>query len=403
MRALRILFFMALALAVHAADDPLDKLDDALRISTLNDEVGARLSGLLDLEEYHFHQPAPGLIESKSGNLFNPRLTLFLDVQLGSRLYLFAQGRLDRGFDPGDETAQVRLDEYALRFTPWDDARLNLQVGKFATVIGNWVGHHLSWENPFVTAPLPYENRTIIYDSWAPSSARNFLYRHYYQSYDALPIIWGPDYGSGVSAFGRLGKFEYAVELKNTALSSAPYSWDATAVNFDHPSVNARFGYRPNEAWNFGFSASDGVYLLPEAEHTLPRGTGLGDYRERLLGQDISFAWHHWQLWAEVYEVRFDVPHVGNADTLAYYVEAKYKFAPQLFGALRWNQQFFGNISDGYGGSTPWGQDTWRLDAALGYRFTAHTQFKLQYSLQHEVIAERNLANILAMQFTVRF
>jgi hypothetical protein len=403
MRALRILCFLALTVAAHAADDPLDRLDEMLEFSTLNNEVRARLSGLLDLEEYHFHQPAPGLIESKSGNLFNPRLTLFLDVQLGSHLYLFAQGRLDRGFDPADEGAQVRLDEYAVRFTPWDDARFNLQVGKFATVIGNWVGHHLSWENPFVTAPLPYENRTAIFDSEAARSPGQLLYWEKYGGYSSLPIIWGPDYGSGISAFGRLGKFEYAVELKNTALAAPPYAWDATAVGFDHPSVNARLGYRPNEMWNFGFSASDGVYLLPEAESSLPHGVGLSDYRERLLGQDISFAWHHWQLWAEVYEVRFDVPRVGNADTLAYYVEAKYKFLPQLFGALRWNQQFFGDINDGYGGQVPWGNDTWRIDMALGYRFTAHTQLKLQYSLQHEDIAERDHANMLAVQLTVRF
>ena len=64
-------------------------------------------------------------------------------------------------------------------------------------------------------------------------------------------------------------------------------------------------------------------------------------HRETVLGQDISFEWRHWQLWAEVFEARFEIPGVGNADSLAYYFEAKYKFTPQLFGAFRWNQQFF--------------------------------------------------------------
>src|SRR6266567_1025556 len=87
-------------------------------------------------------------LDSKIDNLFNPRLTLFLDAQYGSQIYFFAQSRLDRGFDPSDRGAQVRLDEYALRITPWDDGRFALQIGKFATVIGNWVPRHLSWENP---------------------------------------------------------------------------------------------------------------------------------------------------------------------------------------------------------------------------------------------------------------
>ena len=81
-----------------------------------------------------------------------------------------------------------------------------------------------------------------------------------------------------------------------------------------------------------------------EAEPTLPPGRDIGDYREFVLGQDVSFAWRHLQLWAEFYEARFEVPRVGNADTFAYYyIEAKYKFTPQLFGAIRWNQQLFGN------------------------------------------------------------
>jgi hypothetical protein len=77
---------------------------------------------------------------------------------------------------------------------------------------------------------------------------------------------------------------------------------------------------------------------------SLPPGRDISDYREFVLGQDISFAWHHLQLWAEFYEARFEVPNVGDADTFAYYVEAKYKFTPQLFGAVRWNQQLFNTI-----------------------------------------------------------
>ena len=79
----------------------LDRLDAELTVSAFDDNLRARLSGTIDLEIYHFQQPAPGLINSEIDNLFNPRLTLFLDAQLGSQIYFFAQSRLDRGFDPG--------------------------------------------------------------------------------------------------------------------------------------------------------------------------------------------------------------------------------------------------------------------------------------------------------------
>ena len=133
--------FLALA-ATCGAEGILDRLDEKLTISTFDDQVRARLSGLLDLEFYHFDSPAPGLIFSPHHSLFNPRLTLFLDAQLGPHIYFFAQARVDRGFDPSDHDAEVRLDEYALRITPWEDGRFNFQIGQFATVVGNWSNRH---------------------------------------------------------------------------------------------------------------------------------------------------------------------------------------------------------------------------------------------------------------------
>jgi hypothetical protein len=61
---------------------------------------------------------------------------------------------VDCRFDPTDAGPQVRLDEIAVRLTPWEDARFNVQIGKFSPVIGNWMARHLSWDNPFVSAPL---------------------------------------------------------------------------------------------------------------------------------------------------------------------------------------------------------------------------------------------------------
>ena len=406
MKLLRALSFCLLACTVRAfeIDDFFDRLDNALTIAAFEGNLRARLSGTIDTEFYNCQQPAPGLIDSEIDNLFNPRLTLFLDAQLGSQIYFFAQSRLDRGFDPSDHGAQVRLDEYALRFTPWDDSRFNLQAGKFATVVGNWIPRHLSWENPFINAPLVYENVTPIQDKSAPYSPLNFIYGpYYYEKYAFNPVIWGPSYASGISVSSRLGRFDYAAEMKNASLSSRPESWNVTEIGFEHPTFSGRVGFRPNQIWNFGLSASDGPYFRPEAERTLPSGRDIGDYREFVLGQDVSFAWHHLQLWAEFYEARFEVPRVGDADTFAYYLEAKYKFTPQLFGALRWNQQLFGNISDGAGGQVRWGQNLWRIDVAAGYRFTSHIQLKLQYSFQQETTGPRDDNHLIAAQLTVRF
>lgn len=415
MKTVRLVLLLLFVGVYNAsAQSILDRLDDALTFSAFDGSCRVRLSGFLDFEAYHLEQPAPALIYTDKDWLFNPRLSLYLDAQLGPHVYGFAQARVDRGFDPSDSQGRMRLDEYALRLTPWDDGRFNLQAGKFSTVVGNWSQRHTSWDNPFINAPLPYENLTGVWNTDTPYAAYELLqWGHVYPTDSAqainadkrlrLPIIWGPSYATGLSVFGALGKFNYAFEVKNTALASPPSAWEIGEVSFAHPTYSGRIGWKPNPMWSLGISGSAGPYLLSEAGPNVPSGYSLGDFREYLLGQDISFAWHHFQFWAEFYEVRYRVANVGNADTFAYYLEAKYKFTPQLFGALRWNQQLFGKIRDDDGDMTTWGRDAWRVDAALGYRFTEHMQLKFQYSLLEEHPAQNRYNNTISGQFTVRF
>jgi hypothetical protein len=408
----RLLGWVALVLAATvgrpARADFLEKVHDALSLNDPQNRYQLQFSGLLDFETYFMDQPAPGLVFSERNFLFDPRLRLFLDAEFGSQIYVFAQTRFDRGFDPSDEGAQVRLDEYFVRYSPAKN--VNFQIGQFATVVGNWVSRHDSWQNPFINAPLPYENLTGLWDSRAPGEIDDLLSWGHVGEYDSgdysdkylrIPIIWGPSYASGVAVSGSIGRFDYAAEMKNAALASRPESWSITQTGFEHPTFNSRVGFRPNEMWNVGFSTSAGPYLTSEAAPSLPAGRSIGDYRELVLAQDLSFAWHHFQFWAEFFETRFEVPRLGNADTFSYYFEAKYKITPQLFGALRWNQQLFGTMRD-EDHRSKWGNDIWRIDAALGYRFTDYLQGKLQYSFSRSDSSAEG-ENLIAAQLTVKF
>ncbi len=95
------------------------------------------------------------------------------------------------------------------------------------------------------------------------------------------------------------------------------------------------------------------------------------------------------------------MPRIGNADTFSYYFETKYKITPQFFGALRWNQQLFGTIRDEES-RTKWGNDIWRIDAAIGYRFTDYLQGKIQYSFGHQETVHGG-ENLVAAQVTLKF
>ena len=89
-----------------------------------------------------------------------------------------------------------------------------------------WVERHLSWDNPFITAPLVYEYALPLEDLSAPDIPYDGALHD--EKYEYIPVIWGPSYASGVSVAGRIWKFEYAAEVKNAALSSRPESWPIT-------------------------------------------------------------------------------------------------------------------------------------------------------------------------------
>lgn len=378
----------------------------AISLLPADSPVQATLSGSLDLETYFVDQPAPGLLFSDDDAYLEPRLTLMLDLRWGAHWSAFTQARLDRGFDPGvREDGDIRLDEYGIRWSPLGDTALNLQIGKFATVFGNWAPRHLSTQNPFVTAPAPYENVFGITDATAPPSRDAFLGRKQLadKKRDWLTQIWGPSYAHGASVFGRLDEFEYALEIKTNALSSRPSAWEAGDLEWDHPTVTGRVGWRPNAAWSLGASGSTGAYLLGSADSTLPSGRDRDDYRQNTVGLDLSYSHRHFELWSELIFTRFEVPGVGDADLASFYVEGRYKLTARLYAALRWNQQWFDEVADGRGGSSSWDRDLYRVDLALGCKFTRSLHGKVQYSYGHEPDQNANGSHLLATQLTWSF
>ena len=393
-----------------------DSLREKLSYNTPEGGFRFQLGGLTDLEYYVLPEVSPGLIFTDQRQLFNPRFTLFADAQLGDKWYAFAQVRVDRGFDPSDNGIQARLDEIALRLTPWEDGRLNIQVGQFASVIGSRQNRHLSWENPFINAPLSYENLTAIWYAALPDSKSEFLGwgriptaaqsdfgNGFVDKHIRLPTMWGPAYTTGASVAGKLGAFEYAAEIKNVGPGSRPTEWAPHEGSFEHPTYAGRLGFRPSARWNFGVSYSNGPFLVPDLARALPSGTNIGDFRQKLVALDASFEWHHLQIWSEIFHSRYNLANgIEDVHTTSYYVEAKYKFTPQFYGALRWNQQLYSNI-DFEGQSLPWSREIWRLDTAVGYRFTPNTQMKLQHGIQQEEFSDEEFEHLFGVQLTTKF
>jgi hypothetical protein len=394
MRTLALAAAAALALAAPASaqGDPLDDLADAVREATIFETPDRTFSFDLDMyltmDNFVMSQPPPPIIDAGGNYLANPRLSLLGQVDLYDWITMFALGRVDRGFDPTDESLQARPDEYYAQFDPFDGP-FRFTAGKFGTSYGQWARRYFEWDNPMTTAPLAYEWITTVGDGTnaltvAPSVA-GFLNRKNLVGDRSkwVPAIWGPSYTTGFRFDGSAAIFDYAFEIKNNALSSRPGEWDLWDHGFYGQGLTyqGRFGVRPVTDWSLGVSGSSGAYLIPSAAG-VPAGTQWYDYKQNAAGFDVSWAHGPLEAWSEVQWTSFDVPGaVGTVALVSYFIEGRWKFSPGWWLSGRWNQQLYDDIRDpATGQDVAWDNDVWRLEACVGWKVDRSLTVKAQYS-----------------------
>ncbi len=337
--------------------------------------------------------PAQGLIDIPDASFLAPRLSLALDAAIGEHLFFHANGRWDRGFDVGNEPdGEVRLDEIFLRVRAFDDERLNFQAGKFPTFFGAWVSQHDFYDDPFLLAPLPYgqnigvQSRVPGAVAPAPIAARvkgtappiSQLSKQNWAS-----MLWGPVYAWGASVSGSMGKFDYAVEVKDSGLSTHADQWFDDAADFSAPTFTGRLGYRPDAAWAVGISASHGSYLAQEADDLLLSGTDRGDLSQNALGVDARWSHHDWILSGEIIASEFETLAAGDLRTLGWFLQARYKAAPGIWLSTRIGQSVANQTTAPDGKDVAWTPDIWRAELGAGWRINPHLLMKANYAYTH--------------------
>lgn len=346
----------------------------------------------------------PAALLGGSGEGVAPRLTLEFDLFPNEHWYAHVTARADRGFDPFTEPdGEVRIDEAFLRFRPFGDSRLNIQVGKSATVFGSWVNGHAYEDDPFLTAPLPYSQilgiGVVNPGLLSPQSIANRASGAALGVFDGpkrnwASTIWGPSYTTGISAFGNVGGWDYGLEVKNSGLPSNPDVWDPELAQYEDPTFTGKIGYRPNAAWSFGGSASHGPYLETSAEQFLPAGVDRGDLPYTILGLDARWAHRNWVLSAEAVGAQYETLEAGDLRTLSYSLQARWKVSPGIWIAGRFGQTF-NNEARGPGGeAVEFSPDIQRVGVAVGWRVTPELLVKAEYNFTHledSRVSEQNL------------
>ncbi len=325
--------------------------------------------------------PTPADLARTDTSFLAPRLTLDVDASAGDHWFLHTTTRFDRGFDPGDQPdGDVRLDEIILRWRVCDDQRLNFQIGKFPTVFGAWPNTHGFFDDPFLLAPLPY-SQIIGFSGGGGGPGPGGPSGPEPGGPAGLPgagkdqwssLIWGPVYTSGACVFGATESLDYALEIKNTGLAANPDSW--SDLDYSHPAVSARFGYRPDAAWAFGLSASQGPWL----DENVPHGDR-DDLLQNTLGVDARWAHHNLIVSGEVVLTEFETPAADDLRAASWFLQARWKVSPGFWLATRFGQILTNDAAD----DVVWQPDLWRAEIGTGWRLSPNLLLKAGYSYTH--------------------
>lgn len=327
--------------------------------------------------------PAPALLGYDDDAFFAPRFSLDVDAAAGENFTFHSSTRWDRGFDAGSAPdGELRIDEAFLRWRVFDDQRLNFQIGKYASFFGAWSGQHDFFDDPFLLAPLPY-SQLIGVSPTSPANPLNTggpgggaLPLSMLQKDQWASMAWGAGYGIGGGAFGSTEHFDYALEVKNSALSTHPDTWQE--INFSHPTVTARVGYRPDATWAFGLSASRGAW--PEVNAV---GVDRDDLIQTSLGLDVRWARHDWIVSGEVVLTEFETAGSGDLQAASWFVQARYKVSPGVWLAARVGQMLANDAVGPGGAAFAWQSDVWRAEIGGGWRIRPNVLLKAGYTFTH--------------------
>lgn len=382
------------------AGDPLDDLFDEIRAATQFESTDGKVSLDFDFfitqDNWVVSQPPPGIIVTNQEYLASPRLSMLGTLNMGEKLSLFAMGDVDRGFDPTDQSIQIRPDVYFLRIDPFEGVA-QARIGAMQTGYGQWANRHLSWQNPLVNAPLTYEWISAVRgDNGRVAKKTVADVRATW-----LPMIWGPSYTSGGQINGTIDLFDYAFEIKNDALSSNPDEWALWEHEFygNALTYSGRLGWRPQTEWTIGASASSGSYITPNAFD------GWENYKQTNFGADLAWAHGPLELWSEVNWSSYDVlagtnSKAGTVSVVSYFIESKWKFETAWWLAGRWNQQLYGDKPNS---TDQWDNDVWRIDGCLGWHLDRSLTLKAQYSYTDEMGDLKQGEHVFDLQIVLGF
>jgi class 3 adenylate cyclase len=328
------------------------------------------VSGRLIIEAFAPGDDGSGLI-AENDSFLAGRLSLFLDATFGYHLWATVELRADRGEAPSNQALTGRLEQAFVVVSPWQDRRLEFQVGRFLSPFGGWPQRHDTTSDAFIRPPIPYDYRTMICPTFAPRGVDGFVrwkdVPHLFRPTGA-PAVWAAPYQNGAMAVVRHRKITAKLAAFGSAPSSEPFEWGYWPGEEYQASWVADLEYRVNAATHLGVSFNRGPYQQTVTEPRLPPGTSVNDFDQELWSVHGSWIRGWTQIRAEVVIDSWEVPSIAEpAKDSSYLLEIKQKLRPGWAVSARWSAIRFNSLEVSSRLREPWDYDIDRLQLAVVY------------------------------------
>lgn len=321
------------------------------------------------------------------------RLTLFLDADINEKMYFTGELQSDL-FSTEARNTDFYIRTAAVTVTDVPKWRTNIQFGRFNSIFGSYVNRRLPVDNPLFDAPMAYSHlvNLDLDAGWVTpdfnvSSGRDIR---------SISLAGKQQIGTGIKLFAPVQgtKLSYAFSLTNNP-SSNPKQVDTNGGL----TASMKMHWIADHTTSFGFSFSSGSYLNSLGKLNLNNdlrdarfGNALTDEQletSSYLQNTFGFHWNwerqRYQVHTEYIASSFEVPNNPSdksLDAQSFYLEGKYNFTKNLFGAARFDTLTFENNAYaplGTGVAQKWDDNVTRIEVGMGNFINESTLAKVTY------------------------
>ena len=318
--------------------------------------------------------------------------TLRIDVSAivkgGDRLSVVGEMRTEN-FD--------RPEAYALylRVRPWPTRNFDVQAGRIPPTFGAFTRRTYPTDNPLIGYPLAYQYLTSLRPDALPASAAELLTKRGLGWLDQFSIPTGvkPERGvplvsafrwdTGVQAHGgsQLNLISAAASISAGTVSN-PLVIDDNS----RPQIAGRIEVRPVTGLVAGASAARGPFVTDEAARAAAGDGHDHEFTQQALGGDVEYSRDYYLLRFETIVSDWRLPIVRAPElklplrAVSTSAEGRYKFAPGVYAAARFDHLGFSTITGSPAqGTLPWDAPTTRVEIGGGWSVQRNLLFKVSF------------------------